>query len=222
MQRITRIPAPYRSGFAKIKKLSPTDAEMLRAALEKSPTTGGLKGMTSAVAEQAPSLKKEDVEDIVRTLYSLYVFRADDDTPLPGFVSELISAIRATGDKSLTVSEEEENEFSDKLTKLLGIHTAIVASKAEQLKSDYAKTFLSAKILTDIRPVFDKPEERPMVVAITHTLKIEYHEQGEHREFYVALDSDGLQQMRKVLQRAEAKASSLRSLLKDAGLPDAS
>lgn len=219
---ITRIPEQYRLGFAKIKTLSVAEAETLAVALGKSPRSGGLKGMISIVGAQVPSLKKRDVDDIVRTLYSLYVYRADADTPLPGLISELIGAMRATGDKSLMLTEEEEHEFQDKLTRLLSVTDSAVASKAELLRSDYAKTFHSAKILTDIRPIFGKPEEIPIGAAITHTLKIEYHEEGEHKEFYIALDADDLQQMRKVLQRADAKASSLKSLLKNANLPDMS
>jgi hypothetical protein len=219
---ITRIPEQYRSGFAKIKKLSHPELEALINALEKSPMGGGLKGIVSTVGEQVPSLKKEDVEQIARTLYSLYVVRADTDIPLSVFISELISAMRATGEGSLPLSEEEKNEFQDRIAKLLSVDTLVVTSKVEQVRSDYAKTFCAAKILTDIRPIFAKPEETPLGVAITHTLKIEYHEGSEHKHFYVALDADDLQKVKKVLQRAEAKASSLRSLLKAANLSDLS
>lgn len=219
---ITRIPDPYRQGFAKIKKLSSIEVEALVAALEKSSPTGGMKGMISTVCEQIPALKKEDVEDIVRTLYSLYVFRADADSPLTGTISELIGAMRAAGKESLTVSDGEEGEFRDKMAKLFSVNALAVTSKVEQLKSDYAKTFYAAKILTDIRPVFAKPEQRPIGAAITHTLKIEYHEEGEHKEFYIALDAEDLQKLKTVLQRADAKASSLKSLLEAASLADLS
>lgn len=219
---ITRIPEPFRLGFVKIRKLSSADVEALIAALEKSPLTGGIKGMISIVCDCVPSLRKEDVEDIVRTLYSLYVFRSDTDSTLTGTISDLISAMRATGIESLILTEDEKNEFQDKMSKLLSLSTLGVASKIEQLREDYAKTFHAAKILTDIRPVFAKPEERPVGAAVTHTLKIEYHEEGEHKEFYVALDAEDLQKLKRVLQRAEAKASSLKSLLKAANLADLS
>jgi hypothetical protein len=219
---IRRIPEQYRHGFAKIKGLSLTDANAIAAALEKSPTTGGLRGMLSTVAEQVSALKREEAEDIVATLYSLYVYRADADTSLDGFVSELISAMRASGDGALIVSEQEENEFRQKIGRLLSVSRSAVISKAEQLQSDYAKTFYDAKILTDIRPIFAKPEEIPVGAVVTHTLKIEYHEDGEHKAVYLALDAADLQQMKKVLQRADSKVSSLRLLLKNAGLPDMS
>lgn len=217
---ITKIPDAYRAGFAKIKKLSSTDVEALAAGLDKSPPTGGLKGMVATVYELVPALKKEDAEDIVRTLYSLYVIRGDADIPLTVTISELISAMRATGKESLVLSEEEENGFQNKMGKLLSLNAVAVATKVEQLKADYPKTFYAVKILTDIRPIFTKPEQQPVGGAITHMLKIEYHEEGEHREFYVALDAGDLQKMKTVLQRAEAKESSLKSLIRAANLAD--
>lgn len=219
---ITTIPATYREGFAKIRKLSPEHVEALAAALDKSPPTGGLRGMISAVSGQVSGLKKLDAEDIVRTLYSLYVVRAAADTPLAETISELVSAMRATGRESLILSEDEEPEFQQKMSKLLSRNAVAVASKVEQVKSDYAKTFYAAKILTDIRPVFAKPDQLPVGAAINHTLRIEYHEEGEHKEFYVALDAEDLQKLRAVLQRAEVKASSLKALLKATSLPDLS
>lgn len=219
---IRRIPEPYRRGFAKIKKLSSADAKALVAALEKMPTSGGQKEKIARVSEQLPSLKREDVEDIVRTLFTLYMFRSDADTPLAEFVSELVGAMQATGMESLALSEEEKVEFQDNITRLLSVNTLAIASKVEQLRLEFHKTFVDARIVTDIRPIFSKPEERPMGAAITHTLKIEYHEEGEHKEFYIALDAEDIQKMKRILQRADSKASSLRSLLKAVNLSDLS
>lgn len=219
---ITRIPESFRLGLAKIRKLSSADVEALKAALSKSPPTGGMKGMIATICEQVPALKKDDAEDIARTLYSLYVIRTDADILLAVAISELISAMRASGTEPLMLSEEEEDGFQNKMEMLLSLDAPAVAAKVEQLKVDYPKTFYAAKILTDIRPIFAKPEQRPVGGAITHMLKIEYHEEGKHKEFYVALDAEHLQKLKAVLQRAEAKASSLKSLLKAASLADLS
>lgn len=219
---ITKIPNKYRAGFEKIKQLSASDAEALVAALKKAPISGGLKGITSAVQEQVTSLSGDDAEDIVRTLYSLYVFRIDSDAPLSEVVPELTSAMRATGEPSLAFSEEDRVRFEKNMSQLLSIDTIAVTTKVSQIKIDYPNTFHDAKILSDVRPIFGKPDEQPVGGAITHTLKIEYHHEGDHKEFYVALDSEDLQRMKAVLQRADAKATSLRLLLKSAGIADLS
>jgi len=196
--------------------------EALITALERMPTVGELKEKISAVGQQLPNMKTQDVEDILRTLLSLYAFRSDADTPLPQFVSELVSAMQATGEESLALSEEDKALFQASMIRLLSLDTVALASKVSEVRIDYPKTFHDAKIFTDIRPIFAKPEERPMGASITHILKIEYHEDSEHKSFHVALDAEDLQKMKKVFQRAETKALSLKSLLKTSNLPDLS
>jgi len=219
---ITTIPAPYRTGFAKIKSLSPTDLDSIVTALEKAPTAGGLKGLTSAVVQQVPTLKRQEIESILRTLFSLSLLITDEDTPLSENLSSLSSAMQASGNPNLTLSDQEKVEFEKRLERLLRINAVTIASKVQRLGLEYPNTFHDAMILTDMRPVFDKPEERPVGCTISHTLRIAYHEGGEHKEFYVMLDADDLQTMKKVLQRAETKASSVKSVLKSANLPDLS
>lgn len=219
---ITTIPAPYRAGLAKIKRLSPVDLESIATALEKAPVAGGLKGLTSAVVQRVPTLKRQDVENILRTLFSLSLLVTDEETPLSENISILSSAMQASSVPDLALSEQERVEFEKRLERLLGIKSVTLASKVQRLGLEYPNIFHDAIILTDMRPVFDKPEDRPVGCAISHTLGITYHEGGEHKEFYVILDADDLQTMKKVLQRAEAKAASVKSFLKLANLPDLS
>lgn len=191
-------------------------------ALESAPVAGGLKGLTSAVVQRVPTLKRQEIENILRTLFSLSVLVTDEETPLSENLSSLSSAMQASGNPNLALSEDEKVEFETRLERLLKINTVKIASKVQRLGLEYPNTFHDAMILTDMRPVFDKPEERPVGCTISHTLRIAYHEGGEHKEFYVMLDANDLQSMKKVFERAEAKASSVRSILKVANLPDLS
>jgi hypothetical protein len=177
--------------------------------------------MIATVREQVPTLKADDIDDIIKSLYSLYIYRGDSDTPLSSFVPELISAMRSSG-KDLVISEEERAPFQERLAKLLSIHALAMASKAEILRDDHDMSFHDAKILTDIRPLFTKPDEKPLGAAITHMLKIEYHQEGDHKVIYMYLDANDLETLKKTIQRAETKALSLRALIKSANLIDIS
>jgi hypothetical protein len=183
---------------------------------------GGLKELASAVLQQVPSLKRNDIELILRSLFSLSVFLADEETPLSENLSSLSGAMQAIGNPDLALSEDEKVEFERRLDRLLRINAVSVAAKVQRLRLDYSHTFHDAKILTDVRPIFDKPEDRPIGCAIAHILRITYHEGGDHKEFYVALDTDDIQTVKRVLERAEAKAVSLKSVLQAAALPDLS
>jgi hypothetical protein len=218
---ITRIPEPYRSGLAKIRGLSASDVDAMSNALADCPLNGGLRGMIASVRARVAALQLDDIEDIVRSLYSLYIYRGDSDTPLSSFVPELIVAMRSSG-KELVLSEEEKATFQERITKLLSINALAMTSKTEALRDDHDKSFYDAKILTDIRPLFAKPEEKPLGASITHMLKIEYHQEGDHKILYICLDAEDLEVLKKVVQRAEAKASSLQALLKSTNLIDLS
>jgi hypothetical protein len=219
---ISTVPAGYRPGFSKIKRLPSVDFEAIATALENSPMVGGLKELASAVLQQVPSLKRNDIELILRSLFSLSIFLAGEETPLSENLSSLSSAMQASGNPELALSEDEKVEFEMRLGRLLTINAVSVAAKVQRLRLDYPNTFHDAKILTDVRPIFDKPENRPVGCAVSHNLKITYHEGGDHKEFYVALDADDIKTMKRVLERAEAKAASLKSVLHAAALPDLS
>lgn len=214
---ITKIPDTYRAGLAKIKALSPADASALETALGKAPLSGGFKGLVSTVGDEIPALRGDDLGEILRVLYSLYIYRGDEDAELPNFVAQIMTAMKSSS-KDLALSGEEAVAFQARITRLLGINSLAIASKAEQLRSDFPNTFHSVKIITDVRPIFSKPEDQPIGAAIVHTLKIEYHQGRAHREFYVSLDADELAILKKTVARAEVKASSLISLLKAASL----
>jgi hypothetical protein len=219
---ITTIPAAYRGGFARIKRLSSSDVDALVAALENAPSPRGLKELASAIVDKVPSLKRGDAESLLRTLFSLYVFLASDETPLSEYLSDLSGAMRASGRPDLDLSEQEKTDFEEKMRKLLSVKTVELSSKVQSLKVEYPCTFYDTMILTDIRPLFDNVQERPVGATITHTLKIVYHEGGDHKEFYVALEAEDLQKLKKVLQRAEIKELSLKSFLKVSDLPELS
>jgi hypothetical protein len=63
-------------------------------------------------------------------------------------------------------------------------------------------------------------EGKPYGAVVIHTLKLSYHEEGDHKDFLVALDDDDIKALRAVLDRAEAKARFLRKQLKDTHVDD--
>jgi len=219
---ITTIPLPYRPGFALIKQMPQSDFDSIATALEKAQISGGLKGLASTVLQQVPTLKRDEVESILRTVFSLSALVTDEESPLSENISSLTTAMQTANIPDLALSNQQRAEFEKRLARLLQIKNLTLASKVRRLETDFPKTFHDALVVTDMRPVFDRPEERPVGAAITHTLEITYHEDGEHKDFYVVLDAEDIETLKKVLQRAEAKASSLKAFLKSANLPDLS
>ena len=150
----------------------------------------------------------------MRTLDSLYQVRAHLEIPVDKFVSDVIGALRVAK-VPVALAADGEVAFHTRLSTLLSTTSLAISAKAQVLQRDYARLFHDAKIITDMRPVFEQStKEPPQGVLLDHTLKVVYHEGlGDHQELYLALDSSDLVALKKVIERAEEKEQTLRSLL---------
>jgi hypothetical protein len=216
---IAGIPDRYHLGLSEIVALSIEAVEAIAQTLAKVEPVHGTKELVSSV-EHAAQISNEKADAIVRSLRSLYVLRASSEAEVPELVTKLITAMQTSGKKPLQVPDQEKGDLETKFTRLLSLKSLGTFSKIEQLKSDHHSLFYDAKILTDLRPVFDQPEQLPPGAIITHTLKIVCHEGLEHKELYFSLDSEDIVTLKKIVERAEVKLSSLKALLKAANLVD--
>jgi hypothetical protein len=70
-----------------------------------------------------------------------------------------------------------------------------------------------------MRPVFDDAGESIKQTIVTHTILIDYSDGGDNRQLQVAMDASDIAELRRLCERAEVKAASLRSVLKDMPWP---
>jgi hypothetical protein len=94
--------------------------------------------------------------------------------------------------------------------KLIGKHLTA------EVVTEYQNVYASAKIISDIRPVFhENPKEKPKAASIIHNLTISYYVGNEQKKFFVALDINDVDYLMKVLERTKLKELTLSGLLKD-------
>jgi len=212
-----RIPEQYQAGFDKLVALNSAQVDALIAGLESQPV-----GITAAKAAPvlAPALTPlsvNEVREIVEFVISFYVVRSAYDTTPEQFVVSLAEAIQAARDK--TKSKDHGALSRDRLDKLLNIESIRITSKATALLTDHDHVFCTARIYTDVRHVFQTPDNRPVGAVIFHTLKLTYFgRDGRHDNFYLALDSSDIGDLRDVLNRADLKEKTLRSELEVTGI----
>lgn len=215
---ITRIPASYRPGLAKIKTLPLEAVGALADALETAQVSDFAK--LSSVVERTTHASPDEAANIVAAVRSLYFLKAKaEGTIITDFVAMLVAAMQMTGG-DLVLPESDRAIFSEKLTRLLSIRTLEYSTKVEQLRTDHSSILEDAKIVTDLRPVFDKPGERPVGAMITHTLKLVTHESGEHKELYFAIDGDDVLMLKRLAERALEKLASLKDFIKSTNIKD--
>lgn len=201
-----RILRRYREEIEKVRALSDESVRELVSALEDAPLTVSVEALVTELVSQVDTISRGDIEEILRTLLSLCVLR--DQFGLSTL--EAAEAIARTTEKS----NEDRNHLRDRFVVLLGLDSLNLVAKSGALMFNQQRVFREAQILTDVRPVFGPdPEDPPTAAAIVHALKISYFENNELREFFVALDTNDVHEFSKVLDRANSKAKSLKSVL---------
>jgi hypothetical protein len=229
------IPERYRAGVSKIRRLDDRTVQEIKKALDQAGNESASKNSAGVEASRDPddiaiaamrsvaSVNTAEFAQIAESLAGLYTARSMRDVPTEEFLDSVCDAMEALPQDELRLPHAEREQFKNKLRPLLSSEFFSIVAKAYDLVTE-ERTFCSARILTDLRPVFSaRVEDGPQAMVVMHTLKLVYHEGSRrHEEFFVALDAEDLRTLRKVVDRAEAKAEALRPALKDMrlfGLP---
>lgn len=215
-----RIPQDQWTGFEKLVALDDESVRTLATALREDFPGLSNPPALAEMASRAVGISLADAEDVMGVLATLYILRARRESPIPDFIEELYQALDEAGTEGLAFSEYDRARFGDRLALLLDVESISVESKAVDVQYDNERTFHSARIVTDIRPIFGSdPQEPPTGAVIVHMLRITYRERNRTRDLFVALDSEDVGTLSELAKRAHSKATSLKSFLAGTELP---
>ncbi|MBD2357156.1 hypothetical protein H6G41_21450 [Tolypothrix sp. FACHB-123] len=214
------IPDRYKPGFEKLLSIDNRTVDELMAALKQATPSLLIEDLASTVASKVQALTVEEIIDVVEALISLYNFRDYSGESIEDLVERLSQSVR-DDEEFLDISDEQKQEFKHKLTAFLEFDGVLsVTSKAINVVRDHERVFTRSRVLTDMRPIFESDIEKgPAGVAIVHMLKIEYVDLDGTHEFFVALDSIDLEQLREQLDRADRKAKAIELMLGRVNIP---
>jgi hypothetical protein len=206
-----KIPERYVSPLAEFLRLTPGDLRAFMAALREQRPTLGEASLAHSL-EARLSMGGTKVQELVRLLASLYVVQEQRGEDVGDFVAELRAAAERSGKPDLQIGDW--TAYQEALIEALSADTALaVAAKASGVMNDHARVYCHSRILTDLRPIFESNiEHSPAAVVAVHTLKIVYHEGGEHKEFFVAMDRLDAMELSAHLERAFKKEDALKTL----------
>ena len=123
-----------------------------------------------------------------------------------------------TASRSLEDAELDDSEiFEKQLHQFLSKPSALsLTNKAIDLITEREKIWLSSRVITDVRPIFGDGDEIKFEASlIIHNLKIQFKENKLIKEFYFALDSEDLTNLKEQIIRAEEKEKILKSMLNE-------
>jgi hypothetical protein len=210
------IPPEFEQGFIALRHLDEDQVQELASALKGEQATLRRTDLRRRVRERVSGIAPDEVNGVLIALVSLYPLRDDMASPIPDVLDAICDAMEESDNDELHFSgQADRTRFKDKLILLLDTESLEVTAKATNLLTEFERTVHGKpRVLTDIRPVFGTfPDDPPIGAVIVHTLKFDYHQDGQVREFFITLDTDQVADLVDVLARAKLKAGSLKQVL---------
>ena len=210
-----RIPHEHTPGFMALAELSDEETDLVVDYLANAPPSASVDLIASPLADQL-TRDLSTVASFLRVALALAAEMRRTGLAKEAFLRAFSPAIRQEVDRlgmdGVTVV--------DRIDRILKSGRALpVTAKAIELLDIQPRPLRAARVLTDIRPLFSS-DESPSVEGglIVHTLALTCAGSESDTELYVALDEVDLLELRRLLDRAERKASSLRKMFDDTGL----
>ena len=214
-----QVPEQYYPGFEILVTLNDDEVAKLIEALEKVTPTLMPSTLASQITAHVRRLGTEDAKNVITAILSIYNL-LDRQSMTADEVSAEIGKAIAEEQEIPKPANWQVDKFTATLNRYLNIggHLSIVA-KAAGVMLAHDRIFGAAKVLSDIRPVFGSGAvEKPTAAVIVHTLRLSYHENDQHKEFFVTLDTQDVRTLRKILDRADEKTVKLKEVIETSGL----
>ena len=209
------IPQKARLGF---KKMTVLNSEQLNSLIETIKKAGVGEDIRDIIDNNdVNGLSKNELGNVLMSLFSLVNIFLESNDSVTKFSDEFSISYKETIEDKNEINEVELENFRNNLIQILpSLSTSIKYTiKAKELMTSNQNNYREAKIISDIRLVYDdqsdlkKKEQYSLVV---HHLKVRYFNSINLRnEFYVSLNLTDLKELQKVLQRAIEKDELLRS-----------
>src|SRR5579863_4804889 len=212
-----RIPPAQRDGFKQFMSLPDDKWRSLLRALEAAEPTISASVLAKHVSPQV-DLSPELLRQVIVAAGSLYVTRDQRGVSTGEFAEAVVQA--AVEEKLLDRGDSEAtSRLKERISRLLSLDQSLgVSAKATELLVRHKNPLLTARIFTDIRPVFTGEENPiPRAAVVVHTLELLTNTDGHRLSHYVALDSTDLQTLKRIVDRAIHKEASLKTVM--ASLP---
>ena len=212
------IPAEALPDLKKIASFEDGFFEALVATVSEIGATLTWRQLQEKVSEKIGSSEKDDAMSVLRPTFNLYRWKQKTGSS-PEQVAEAVassSLVTESGD----FTDDLKLKLKNRVGRLLDLDKSLgVTAKAIDVMTEHERIFCSARIISDIRPVFAEKEEEASAAVIIHNLQIGFHYAGKHKEFYVALDTSDIRKLKDCIDRAEKKEMALRAILAKSETP---
>jgi len=184
---------------------------ILEALRSLEPSTVSIKKLAPKLATASP-LSEAESRHLLQVLFTLHSLPRVGIVEQEEVVPELIAAIK---DKEKPViTDEQLSSFREFISAALRDDGPLgLLAKGSLLVGSQERLLLDARILTDLRPVFDDSEiSTPGAFIALHSLRLVFDHGGEPETIQINLDKKDLRQLVETAQRALSKEDALHDL----------
>lgn len=194
-----------------------SDAESAKMAAAIDGLSPSLRfGRLAARLAKAANVSEEKANDYIATLVHLWQTRHSEGTTGPKLAEVAVDYLRAHAPSNVP-SEAQIATFSAFLEKVLRPDGPVgISAKGLDVVMEQPRLYHDSRVMTDVRPLFrdDKKDKigAPLGAVITHSLRITAFSKThrEQDEVFFTLDSEDLQELKAVVERAIQKEDALR------------
>lgn len=178
-----------------------------------------VKHVTGKVA-----MSPDDVERLLSTVQNIHRTQARMRVDASGVVEEFTEAIaeysKSKGKEGVLAAwQKVQGELLKALNAIGPDHPLQVARKMQRLFNAHQNVLTEVKLITDLRPVFDKAGTNILHMIVAQTLLIDYYDGFKPSRIEIGLDATDLADLRRACERAEGKAVALKESMKDKPWP---
>lgn len=199
-----------------IKLFSLSDLDSLIANLKEAKISINPEKSIKEIVASTTGYTPDEIDDLSKGIMRLLIITSNSDTSPSELIDKLFSDIPEDEIEKLDLSKEKYIEVKKKIVEILNSENLLISVKAVGIKFEQDNLFERARIITQILPIFsDDLNQLPKVAMVTHQLGIHYFQDGEHKEFFLRIDEDEIDDFIKTLERAKSKGNSLQKFLEN-------
>ena len=216
------IPKSDLPALKSIVELGPQDFDCLLSAMRGTKAVLSKGKFIRSIAAKAKGIDRSKLSAIFKVIFVLYAMKDRTGTSAKELAQRVAESYANSQSKENRPSSEQADILNSRIGQLLSNDkTVAVTAKAFDVMTAHEHVFCGARIMSDIRPVFSGSVEAASAAVMVHNLQIGFHDNGsgEHKDFYVALDTDDIQLLKSLIERAEKKTGALEAILKAAKIP---
>ena len=214
------IPESAYEPIRNLVQMDQKDFDALISGLTSAKPSISTPALSRHIAAACPKIPSAVISSIVSQVMTMEYLKQDSEMEAEEFAVAVAASAFCSASEDFEFTESDANILEVRLTKIFqSDHILELNTKAIAVVTDHDNLYLSAKILTDARPVFNDDGSALEAIAVVHMLRIHFENNSSHKDFFTAMDVADLRKLKQVIERAERKAEVLKNTFKAANIP---